>query len=119
MGLSQGGINSTWYGTILPTGTLSGQIDTSGLSILGLIVRNVTSGTLSAMVSDKPDSAGGVYVDLQDSVGVPVAISSGSGAFAVSTLALEPLAAYRYVRIKLSVAQTTGAELIMPMKAHG
>ncbi len=119
MGLSQGGINSNWTGTILPTGTLSSQIDTSGLSVLGLIIRNMTAGTLTAMVSDKPDAESGVFLDLKDNAGANVVLAHGSGAFAVSSVALEPLAAYRYVRIKASAGQTTGAEVVLVMKAHG
>lgn len=107
---------TTIYGTILPGGTLSNEIDSAGYSLPGLIYRGLTNGTLSFMVSDKDDAHGGVYVDLLASNGAAVTFGPTGTDGAVSHLVLEVLRPYRYFRVKTSIADATGALLAFPMK---
>lgn len=106
-------------------GTLTNEIDLVGYSIVGLIVTgSMTNGTLGFMVSDLPDvpnrpgGQAGVYRDLKNADGSNVTIGAVSGQFAVSGEALKPLAPYRYVRIKSSVAQPSTVTLVLPLKTH-
>lgn len=105
----------TYRGTILPTATLSSELDLAGASAVGLIVTtSMTLGTLGFMVSDKPDAQSGVYRDLKGSDGANVAVGPVSGTFAVSGAVLAALKGYRYVRIKTSSAQASGLAVELP-----
>lgn len=108
------------YTSFTNNGTLTGEIDLVGYSIVGLKVAggSFANGTLGFMVSDKPDEKSGVYVDLKNADGSNVAIGAVSGQFAVSGEALKPLAPYRYVRVKSSVNQASSVILAMPLKTH-
>ena len=105
-------------GTILASGTLSAEIDLFDHVAVGLIYSGATNGTISFQVSHKPDAEGGTYVDLLGSNGVAVAVGPTAASGAVSGAVLEPLAPYRFVKVKLSIAQAGGVELLLPTKLN-
>lgn len=101
-----------YRGTINAAGTLSAELDLAGASLYGLIYSGATNGTLSFQVSALPDAAGGTYQDM-----LSVSVGPTGAAGAVSGITLEALRPYRYVKVKMSVAQTTGVLLLIPAKA--
>lgn len=104
-------------GTVAAGGTLSSQFDLGEYNTLGLLTdSNMVNGTLSFMVSDLPDSQGGVYKALYKSDGTVASIGPVSGAAAISAIALAPIFPYRYVRVKFSIAQTNGVALRLPVR---
>jgi hypothetical protein len=107
-----------FQGTILAGGTLTNELDFNGYTKLGVIYSGATNGTLTAQVSHKADADGGTYVDLLGSNGVAVTFCGPTGTSgALSGTVLEPLAPYRYVKFKMSIAQATGVQLFLPIKA--
>lgn len=116
MGLSQGSFYNIREGTIPANGTLSEVFDVAGYNMLGLLVSSsMTAGTLTAQVAATED---GTYYDLKDNAGANVQLATGSGTFAVSGVALEPLSPFRYIKIKSSVSQGSGLQMTMTLKAH-
>ena len=104
------------HGTILAGGTITAPIDLSEYSLVGLIAETtMTLGTLTFRVSSTGE--GGTFVDLKDDAGAAIEVGPVSGTFAVSTVALAPLIAYRYVQVKTSVAQASGLKFTMPVRA--
>lgn len=106
-------------GTILPNGTLTSEIDMREFSIQGAIATtSMTNGTLTFQVSPSSDADGGTYVDVKASDGTTVSLGPLSGTYALKGTDLEFLAPYHYVKIKTSVAQATGLQFKLPVKAH-
>lgn len=107
-------------GTITATGTLTAEIDLMEYTLAGLIAATtMTNGTLSFQVSPTSDNStdGGAYVDVKGTDGSNVAYGPLSGTFALKGTDLEFLRPYRYVKIKTSVAQPTGLQFRLPVKA--
>lgn len=108
------------YGTILAGGTLSQEIDLGEWTLAGLIAEtSMVNGTLTFQVSSKPDAEGGTYVDLRGDQNAVYNPAGGavSGTFALNTSAvMAALTAYRYVKIKSSIAQTNGVRFALPVK---
>jgi hypothetical protein len=92
--------------TIAKDASLSGAADLKGHGLIGLIIPTIDSANISFQVSD---SLGGAYVDLKDKAGDAITVTAGTGGFAVSADDLGPLAAYRFVKVKASAAQTPAA----------
>ena len=109
--------NNLLRGTILAGGTLSGEIDLMGFTKIGLLYSGATNGTLGFQVAVKPDADGGTYYDLLGSNGVALAFGPSGASGAVSGVVLEPLQPYRYIKVKSSIAQATGVQLLLPVKA--
>lgn len=104
-------------GTILPGGTLSSEIDTGEYGVLGLIAAtSFTNGTITFQVSHLPDANGGTYVDVKNTDGDNKSFGPVSGTFALTGDDLSCIAAYRYVKIKSSIAQASGVSFILPVK---
>ena len=106
------------YGTILPGGTLSNEIDLGEYNTLGMFTSSdLILGTLTFMVSPLPDAQGGGYTTLLKSDGT-AAISIGpiSGNKAISAITLAPLFPYRFIRLQTSSTQTNGVQLFLPVR---
>lgn len=109
---------NTIIGTVVAGGTLSNEINLAdfGQSAGLITLTSATSAAVTFMVSDKPDSDSGVYVDLKDAAG-NYSLGTQAGLFAVSGELLKPLAPYRFVRVKFGSAQTTGLRFTFVTKA--
>lgn len=106
-----------YAGTIPANGTLSQEIDIAGGNIYGLIYSGATNGTLSFQVSHAPDANGGVYVDVNASNGAAVTYGATGASGAITGTVLEAIRPYRYVKIKMSIAQAGVVQLYLPAKA--
>ena len=113
--------NNLFHGTITAGGTLTNEIDLGGFSLFGLISdNNLVNGTLSFQVSaysDNDSSNTSDYVDLTN--GDVTALSFGATGSQIAVSAdevVQALAAYRYVKIKMSNAQTNGCKFYLPAK---
>lgn len=101
------------HGTINAAGTLSEVIDKSDWDLAGLIVTSTMGlGTLNLFAGHD----GGTLYPITGSDGATLAIGPVSGTFAVSSVVLEPLRAYRYVAIG-TTAQEAGLAFKMPVRA--
>jgi hypothetical protein len=109
------------YGTLNAGGTLSQEIDLGEWTLGGLIAEtSFGNGTLTFQVSSKADADGGLYVDLRGDQNAVYNPAGGavSGTFALSSQSVVvALAGYRYVKIKSSIAQTSGVRFALPVKA--
>lgn len=104
-----------FQGTILAGGTLSSAIDLQDTVLVGLISdTSAVNGTLNFQVAH---SEGGTFFDLYDGEGAAVAVTLPGGTRAISGVALRFLTPYRFVKIKSSVAQTTGLRFMLPARA--
>jgi len=97
---------------ILSGETESGATDVSYLAIYGLIVPAIDNSTLTFKVS----SSTGNYVVLKDKTGAAISFTVGTGGIALSSDGLSPLAAYRKIKIVLSVNQTADRTFIWVLK---
>lgn len=95
---------------------LSTVTDLEGLALTGLLVP-VTNGT-PALTFQVCATEDGTFVDLLDKDGSTnaVEISGGAAAFGVSADDLSPLAPYRFVKVKSSVAQSADRTLTWILK---
>lgn len=106
-----------YIGTILAGGTLSAEIDLTSFPKIGAIYHGMVNCTLTVQVSHIADADGGTYVDLLGSNGAALVLCGPTGANgAISGVVLEPLAPYRFCKIKSSVTQTGGVVLYLPVK---
>lgn len=78
-------------------------IDLSGNEISGLIIPAIDAADLTFEVCD---TVGGTYVLLKTKGAATLTVSAAAGGFTVSASDLAGLAAYRFVKILCSVAQT-------------
>lgn len=113
--------NNLFHGTINATGTLTDEIDLGGFSLFGLISdANISTGTLSFQVSaysDNDDTNTSNYVDVVDSSGSTIVFTATGPSVAYSTDEIvQAIAPYRYVKIKMSVAQANGVAFYIPAK---
>lgn len=102
------GVNSdTRIGTIGASGTLSEEFDLGNWSMLGLMMRNATVGTLTFWVSEQSIANGGTPRQVYNSDGTVYSITlpTGNSAFSASVV-VNAIAPYRYVRVGTSTAQT-------------
>lgn len=99
--------------TYLTDDDLSDAISIRGHAITGLLIPTIDSGSITFMVSDTKTST---YYTLNDKDGTAITITAGTGGFAVSTDDLTPLAAYRFIKVKTSVAQTADREFTFILK---
>jgi len=89
-------------------------VDLRGYGLLGLIVPAVEQASnLQFTVSDTED---GDYLDLSNADGTAYTIVLPGGVAAISTVALAPLAAYRWVKIFTTVKQTADREFLWMLK---
>lgn len=117
-----GGASNVLRATITATGTLTNEIDLSEYLLNGIIASGATNGTINFQVSAYPDAAVNVgytssYTTLYDDLGTAVAITLPTGTSAIGADKLRMLAGYRYVKIKTTPAQTTGALFLLPVRA--
>ncbi len=117
-----GGASNVLRGTINAQGTLTNELDLSEYILNGMIVSGATNGTINFQVSAYPDASANAgytssYTALYDDVGSLVAITLPSGASSISADKLRGLAGYRYVKIKTTPAQATGALFLLPVRA--
>jgi len=92
----------------------SDAVDLRGYGLLGLIVPALDQGSnLQFAVADTED---GTYRAVYGAGGVAVTITLAGGVAAISTAALAPLAAYRWVKIHATVKQTADAIFIWLLK---
>jgi hypothetical protein len=102
-------------GSIAAAGTVSTPVDLSGYMAAGFIATSaMTSANLSFQVAT---TLTGTYVDVRDAAGAVVSIGPVSGTFALSGTVMEVLRGYRFIRVKTSVAQTSGLSFVMPLKS--
>lgn len=101
-------------GAIPASGTLSESFDLAEHTRLGLFAEDLTVGTLSFQVSTVED---GTYTDLLDSDGAAITIGPLSGTVAIGSTQLAPLAAWRYVKVKMSSTQASQATITFILKA--
>ena len=92
---------------------LSDAISVRGHAITGLIIPTIDSANLTFQVCD---TRTGTYSTLKDKDGSTITITAGTGGFAVSTDDLTPLAAYRFIKIATSAAQTADREFLFILK---
>jgi hypothetical protein len=92
-------------GTIPASGTLSQEFDIGSYSQFGLIYSGATNGTMSFQVSAKRDADGGTYQPLNLAAGTPVIAGPTAGSGAVSSVVLQALAGYRFLKIGMSTTQ--------------
>jgi hypothetical protein len=106
---------TAYVGTINSGAQTTQELDLQGFTVHGLIIETgYVTGSLVFQVGHNT----GTLVPLVGSDGNRVATSSiTSSAFAVSSEVLKPLAAYRFVQIETSAAQTNGLRIIVPVKA--
>lgn len=99
-------------GTILAGGTLSNEFDLGGMESIALKTTSTPSnGTLSFQVSTVADDGINVtYRDLYSGGSVLSFTAPGAG-FGLGSVELAPLLAYRFVKVKSSVAQANGLGL--------
>ena len=112
------GINPfVFRGTILAGGTLSSEFDLGGMDVVGLKVNSTpTNGTLSFQVSSVGDDGTNVtYRDLY-SAGAVLSFTAPSSPFALGSVEMAPLLAFRYLKVKSSVTQTNGLSLVFIAK---
>jgi len=106
---------TAYVGTINSGGTLTQEIDLQGFVTNGLIIE---SGYVTGSLVFRVGHNTGTLRSLVGSDGNRVATSSiSSASFALSSEFLKPLAAYRFVQIETSAAQTNGLRIILPVKA--
>lgn len=101
-------------GTILATGTLSTEFDLGGMDVLSLkIDGSPSNGTLSFQVSSVGDDGTNVtYRDVYSAGAVLGYTIPGATPFVLGATECAPLLAFRYIKVKTSVAQATGMGLI-------
>lgn len=99
--------------TIAAAGTESAAIDLENFAVIGLILPTQDTANITFKVSDK---IAGTYVLLKDKDGGTITITATTGGFAVGSDDLAPLAAYRYIKVVSSAAQTTAEEYIFMLK---
>lgn len=99
-------------GTILAGGTLSSEFDLGGMDAVGLKTTSTpANGTLSFQVSTIGDDGTNVtYRDLY-SAGAVLSFTAPGVGFALGSVELAPLQAFRFVKVKSSVTQTNGLGL--------
>lgn len=91
------------------SGTLSSVVDLGAYDRYGLLVTSpMLTGSLTFAVATDPT---GPFVDLVNADSSAVAVTGASGTFAVSATVLQPLAPYRYVRLK-ATSQTNGLSFV-------
>lgn len=110
-----------FQGTINAGGTLTNEIRLDGFSVIGLISdANLVNGTITFQVSaysDNDSSHSSNYVDLKDDTGTTVSVGPTGTQIAVGTdKIVQALSAFRYVKIKTSVAITNGCLFYLPSK---
>ena len=94
--------------------TVSSVADLNGFSVAGLVIPTIDTGDVTFRVCDTED---GTFLALKDKGGVDIAISAGTGNFAVSDSAiLNALSPWRYVRIK-AAAQSAERKFKFVVKA--
>ena len=116
-----GARNNMFHGTIIAGGTLTTEIDLADYSAFGLMSdTNLVNGTMSFQTSPYSDSETDadktpLYRDVLDETGSVATIGPVSGAIAIKAEdVVQILAGYRYVKIKMSIAQTNGVEFFIP-----
>jgi len=92
----------------------SNAVDLRGYGLLGLIVPALDQA--SDIQFAVADSEAGTYRTLCTAGGVAVTIALAGGAAAISTVALAPLAAYRWVKIHTTVEQTADRTFLWMLK---
>jgi len=92
---------------------LSAEVDLAGYGLIGLIIPTIDSGNVTFEVSA---TTGGTFVTLKDAVSATLTITAVTGNFAVSADELAALSAYRYVKVKTSVAQTANRTFTFVLK---
>ncbi len=113
--------NALFHGTINAAGTLSNEINLGGFSLFGLISdNNMVNGTASFQVSafsDEDTVNPSDYVDLTDGDGTAIEFGPTGTQIAVSAVdAIQAIAPYRYVKIKMGNTQTNGVRFFLPAK---
>ena len=103
--------------TIAASGTLSSEIDFGGFEPAGLIYSGATNGTLGFQVSHAADANGGVYQDLKVAAGSAAAFGPSAGSGAIDASVLNALRGYRFVKVKMSIAQAGIVTLYFPGRA--
>jgi len=89
--------------TVSTDDDLSSYVTIRGHAIVGLIIPTIDAANLTFYVAN---TSGGTYYQVKDKDGSAITITASTGGFAVSTDDLTPLAAYRFIKIATSVAQT-------------
>lgn len=104
--------------TIAASGTLSSEIDFDNFEPSGLIYSGATNGTITFQVSHKRDADSGTYQDLKVAAGTSVLGSTSSGTSgAIDASILNALRGYRFVKVKMSIAQAGAVTLYFPGRA--
>ena len=116
-----GSRNNMFHGTIIAGGTLTNEIDLADYSAFGLMSdTNLVNGTVTFQASPYSDGETDadktpLYRDILDENGSVAAIGPVSGAIAIQAdQIVQILAGYRYVKIKMSIAQTNGVAFFIP-----
>ena len=116
-----GSRNNLFHGTMNAAGTLTNEIDLADYAAFGLMSdSNLVLGTLSFQGSPYSDNETDAdktpfYRDILDESGDAVTIGPVSGAIAIkSDVIVQALGGYRYVKIKMSPAQTNGVAFFIP-----
>jgi len=103
-------INGRVYGyvtaVIAKDGTTSAEADLEGMTVMGLLIPTIDSANLTFTVCN---TTGGTFQTLKAMDGTAHTITATTGNFALACDDLSDLAAYRYVKIVASAAQTTAA----------
>lgn len=113
--------NNLFHGTIIAGGTLTAEIDLSDYSAFGVMSdANLVNGTMSFQASPYSDNETDadktpLYRDILDETGAAETIGPVEGAIAIKAERIvQILAGYRYVKIKMSIAQTNGVAFTIP-----
>ena len=92
----------------------SDAVDLRGYGLLGLIVPDVEQASnLQFTVSD---TEAGTYLPLSNADGTAYTITLPGAVAAISTMDLTPLAAYRWVKVFMTVKQTANREFLWMLK---
>ena len=83
---------------------LTPAIDLEGYSISGLIIPVLTSANLTFTVSE---TIAGTYFTVKDKDAAAFTIAAGTGSLAVSSVDLEALKGYRFIKIASSAGQVS------------
>lgn len=106
-------------GTIGTNGTLSEEFDLTGYGMPMLLLDNLTLGTLTFLVSDKPLAPGvNTYRQVLDNTGTAKSVGPISGNVAIACdYIIQTIGPARYVRLLMSSAQANGPRCCFVVKA--
>jgi len=95
-------------------GTTSNAVDLRGYGLIGLILPTLTNCNLTFEVSE---TEGGTYRALNDNLGAAVTITAATGNRAIAADDLNPLSAYRWVKLVSNPVQAAARTCHFIVKA--